>query len=146
MSTEENKALVRRWVGSFNQGDTAAGAAVDELIAAHYVRHDPNAPEVRGPEAEKQLVTMYLTAFPDLHFTIEDLIAEGDTVVARLQVQGTHKGELLGIPPTDKGVTLTAIEIYRLADGKIVEQWVVVDTLGLLQQLGAIPVPGDGNT
>ena len=139
MGVEDNKAIVRRWFEFLNTHNVAA---VGEMVTSDYVRHDPNAPEVRGPEAEKQLVTMNLTAFPDLHITIEDLIAEGDTVVARLTARGTHQGELLGMPPSNTRVTIKAVEIYRVVDGTIAEQWVVSDTLGMLQQLGAIPTPG----
>jgi steroid delta-isomerase-like uncharacterized protein len=139
MGAEDNKAVVRRWVELWN---TQNVSAVNEMVTSDYVRHDPNAPEVRGPEAEKQLVTMYLTAFPDLHLTIEDLIAEGDRVVGRYTVRGTHQGELLGIPPSNTRVTIMAVEIYRLAEGKIAEQWVIIDALGMMQQLGAIPTPG----
>jgi steroid delta-isomerase-like uncharacterized protein len=136
--SEENKALVRRWVEAFNEGDHEA---VDELLADSYVRHDPNSPEVRGPEEEKQLIAMYRAAFPDLHFTIEDMVAEDDRVATRLGISATHKGELLGIPPTENRLSFTAMEIYRLKEGKIEEQWVNVDTLGMMQQIGAIPVP-----
>ena len=115
---------------------------VDEFVAPNYVRHDPNTPEVRGAEAEKQLITMVLAAFPDIHFTIENLVAGGDTVAGRYTLRGTHNGEWLGIPPTHKAVTLTVMEIYRIADGKIAEQWVILDALGMLQQLGVIPAPG----
>jgi predicted ester cyclase len=76
--SEENKAIVRRWVEAFNEGNVDA---VDELVTDFYVRHDPNSPEVRGPEEEKQLIAMYRSAFPDLHFTVEDMVAEGDKVV-----------------------------------------------------------------
>ena len=85
---------------------------------------------------------MYLTAFPDLYFTVEDLIAEGDKAVARLTVRGTQQGVFMGIPPTGKHVTVTAIDINRFAGGKSVEHWLNMDTLGLLQQLGVIPAPG----
>jgi steroid delta-isomerase-like uncharacterized protein len=139
MSTEENKALVRRWVELWNSQNVAA---IDEWVAPNYVRHDPNTPEVRGAEAEKQLATMFLTAFPDLHFTIEDLIAEGDKVTGRYTARGTHKGELMGIPPTNNAISLTVLEIYRIADRKIAEQWVILDALGMMQQLGVIPAPG----
>ena len=111
-----------------------------------YVHHDPNSPEVHGPEPEKQLIAMYLDAFPDLHFTIEDLVTEDDKVAARLTACGTHQGELLGIPATQRQITVPMIETYRLADGKIAEQWVVMDVLGMLQQLGAIPSPRQANT
>jgi len=139
MSSDDNKAIIRRWIELWNSQDVAA---VEQFIAPNYVRHDPNVPEVRGVEAEKQLITMFLSAFPDLHFTIEDLIAEGDTIMGRLTAHGTHKGEFMGIPPTNNAITVTAIEIYRIADGMIEEQWTVVDVLGMLQQLGVIPAPG----
>ena len=139
MSTENNKALVRRWVELWNNQNVAA---VDELVAADFVRYDPNTPEVRGATAEKQLITMVLAAFPDIHFTIEDLVAEGDMVAGRYTLRGTHQGEWLGIPPTNNAVTLTVSEIYRIAEGKIAEQWVLLDALGMLQQLGVIPALG----
>ena len=136
--SEENKAVVRRWVEAFNEGNIDA---VDELLTDSYVRHDPNSPEVRGPEEEKQLIAMYRSAFPDLHFTLEDIVAEDDRVATRLGISATHKGELLGIPPTENRLSFTAMELYRLREGKIDEQWVNVDTLGMMQQIGAIPVP-----
>jgi steroid delta-isomerase-like uncharacterized protein len=136
--SEENKAIVRRWVEAFNEGDLEA---VDELLADSYVRYDPNSPEVHGPEGEKQLIAMYRAAFPDLHFTIEDMVAEGDRVATRMGISATHEGELLGVPPTQRQLSFTAMELYRLAEGKIEEQWVNVDTLGMMQQLGAIPAP-----
>ena len=85
---------------------------------------------------------MYLSAFPDLHITVEDMIAEGDKIVARLTMRGTHQGAFLGIPPTGKQVTGTAIDINRITGGKSVEHWNNSDTLGLLQQLGVVPLPG----
>jgi len=88
---------------------------------------------------------MYRTAFPDVHFTIEDQIAEGDRVVTRWTARGTHQGPLVGIPPTSKQVTMSGIAIYRLVDGKIVEQWGVNDMLGLLQQLGVVPILGQSS-
>ena len=136
--SEENKAVVRRWVEAFNEGNIDA---VDELLTDSYVRHDPNSPEVRGPEEEKQLLAMYRAAFPDLRFTVEDMVAEDDKVAVRLGISATHEGELLGIPPTQRRLEFTAMELYRLKDGKIDEQWVNVDTLGMMQQLGAIPTP-----
>ena len=139
MSAEENKALLRRWGELWNAGDAAAIAA---LVTPDYVRHDPNGPEVRGPDAERQLVAMYRAAFPDLRFAIEHLVADEDLVVARYTIRGTHRGELLGIPPTGRPITLSAMELYRIRDGRVAEQWVALDTLGLLQQLGAVPAPG----
>ena len=142
MSVEENKALIRRWDELWNAGDAAAIAA---LVTPDYVRHDPNGPEVRGPAAERQLVELYRAAFPDLRFTIEHLVADGDLVMARVTVRGTHRGELLGIPPTGTPLTLAAMELYRIRDGKVAEQWVALDALGLLQQLGAVPTLGQAD-
>jgi steroid delta-isomerase-like uncharacterized protein len=141
MSTEEHKDLVRKWIALWETGNVA-DVDFGDFVADDFVRHDPNIPAIHGPEAEKGLVMMFLTAFPDLRFTIAHLIAEGDLVQARGTAVGTHRGELMGIPPTDRQVTVTISELFRLADGKIAEQWVVMDTLGMLQQLGAIPEAG----
>ena len=139
MSTEENKALVRRFVAEvISQGDLAV---VDDLLAATYTYHGPGM-EVSGPEGMKHLFTMLRTAFPDWAETIEELIAEGDTVVFRVTGYGTHHGEFLGIPPTGQQVTVPGIDIVRIAGGKLVEHWANFDQLGLLQQIGAIPAPG----
>jgi steroid delta-isomerase-like uncharacterized protein len=136
--SEENKAIVHRWVEAFNEGNLDA---VDELLTDSYVRHDPNSPEVRGPEEEKQLRAMYRSAFPDLRFSVEDMVAEDDKIATRLSISATHEGELLGIPPTQRRLSFTAMELYRLEGGKIDEQWVNVDTLGMMQQLGVVPPP-----
>ena len=98
-----------------------------------------------GLEAYKQFLSMYITAFPDLQFTVEDMIAEGDRVVARCTTRGSHQGTLMGIPPSGKRVTITGISITRIANGKAVEDWVNFDTLGMLQQIGAIPMPGQAS-
>ena len=141
MSLEENKAIVDRYREEvFNEKTLAA---TEKYVSPSYVRHDPGAPaEVRGPDGVKQLATMFFAAFPDIHFTAEDIIAEGDLVVQRLTSHGTHQGAFMGIPPTGKSLTVTAIEIFRIAGGKIVEQWVEADYLGLMQQLGVIPPMG----
>jgi len=140
MSVEENKAVVRRvWEEVANQKNLAL---VDELYAANFVFHRAGMEDIRGPEGLKQLLTTFLTAFPDLHFTIEDLVAEGDKVVDRVTATGTHKGDLMGIAPTGKQVKWTAIHINHIVGGKFVETWDVVDMLGLMQQLGVIPTPG----
>jgi steroid delta-isomerase-like uncharacterized protein len=138
MPAEDPKAVIRRWVEMWNAQDLDAA---EELLAPEFVRHDANLPDVVGPQAERQYIADNLTAFPDLHFEIEQLIAEGDLVAAHYQVQGTHRGEFLGIPGTGRPVTIQAVESYRLAGGKLAEQWVVMDALGLLQQLGAVPGP-----
>lgn len=139
MPAEDPKAVIRRWIDAWNAQDLDAA---EELLAPEFVRHDANLPDVVGPQAERELIVGNLTAFPDLHFEIEQLIADGDLVAARYLVQGTHRGEFLGIPGTGRQVNIQAVESYRLDGDKLAEQWVVMDALGLLQQLGAIPGPG----
>jgi steroid delta-isomerase-like uncharacterized protein len=140
MSTQDNKALARRWLEEvWNQGDLSL---VDELIAPTYVLHDPTRPGLRGWTGIRESVAMFRTASPDLHFTIEDQIAEGDQVVTRYTIQGTHQGPLLGIAATGKQATLTGIDLYRIAESKIEEAWSNWDTLGMWQQLGVVPTPG----
>ena len=138
MSTEDNKANVRRGFDALNERDWAAFEA---LCAPDIVLHNASM-TIQGYPAYKQFITMYFTAFPDLHITIEDMIAEGDTVVVRTTFHGTHKGDLMGIPPTGKQATTTGMSIFRVANGKAVEQWSNYDDLGLLQQLGVVPPPG----
>ena len=140
MSTEQNKALVRRFYDEvFNKKNLAVS---DDFLAPHIIEHSlpPGLPS--GSEGSRQFIGMYLTAFPDLHLTAEDMIAEGDEVAARFTMRGTHKGEFMGIPSTGKQVTMTGIQIVRVADGRIAENWVNLDALGLLQQLGVIPTMG----
>jgi steroid delta-isomerase-like uncharacterized protein len=139
VSVEQNKALVRQWVELWN---TKNVDAVDQLVAPSYVRHDPNVPEVHGPENQKQFISMVFAAFPDLQLTIHDLFGEEDRVSLRITLKGTQQGEWLGIPPTQKKITLQVLENYRFTEGQIAEQWVVMDALGMLQQLGVIPTPG----
>jgi steroid delta-isomerase-like uncharacterized protein len=140
MSTDTHKAIVRRGIEEFaNQGNFAA---IDELVDPAYVFHAPGLPELHGREGFTQMVMLQRTAFPDLHFTIEDMMGEGETVVTRFTARGTHRGELMGIPPTGKQVTFPGILISRITNGKIVEEWEVSDDLGMLQQLGVVPPPG----
>ena len=137
MSAEENKALVRRLYEECNKGNMAA---LEELYAApNYVWHGTGVFRDMDLAARKQFLPALFTAFPDVHYTVEDLIAEGDKVVSRFAARGTHQGEFMGVPATGKVVTLTGIYITRVAGGKVVEDWRAVDDLGLLQQLGAIP-------
>ena len=138
MSTEDNKANVRRGYDALNERNWAA---FDALCAPDIVLHNASM-TIQGYPAYKQFITMYFTAFPDLHITIEDMIAEGDTVVVRTTFHGTHKGDLMGIPPTGKQATTTGISIFSVANGKAVEQWANYDDLGLMQQLGVIPSMG----
>jgi predicted ester cyclase len=142
MSVEANEALVRRAVEAFNGDD---GAAVDDLFALNYVDHDRSRAGLPvGPAGVKQAWGMLRAAFPDLRVTIEEVIAEGDRVAVRGVIRGTHRGDLMGIPPTGKAVTMALIDINRIEGGQLVERWGEADTLGLLQQLGVIPAPGQG--
>ncbi len=140
MSAEQNKAIVRRITEEiWNKGDFDL---IDELIASHFVFHDPGVPmEVRGPDGYKQFVTIYRNAFPDVHLTIEDLIAEGDKVAYRWLATGTQKGDLPNIPATGKQISVAGMNIRHIEDGKVVEEHNIHDALGLMQQLGVIPEP-----
>lgn len=138
--SEENKARTRRFYEEvWNKGNLAI---VDELCATNFVNHNPGPGEAPGPEGLKQIATMIRTAFPDMHMTVDDMIAEGDKVVSRVTVNATHRGEFMGIPPTGKQITVTGIDIVRIVGGKAVERWGNYDDLGMMQQLGVIPPPG----
>ena len=139
MSTEQNKSIVRRWIEEgWNKGNVSV---IDQFYAPDVVQHDPGSPmPVTSSAALKQYVGVFLTAIPDLHFEIDDLIAEGDKVVWRFTSRGTQTGPLLNLPPTGKSSIVTGMVFFRLTDGKIAEVWVNIDNLGLLQQLGVIPV------
>lgn len=140
MSTEENKALVRRLLDVWETGDVDL---IDELLAPDYVNHSPASPEQpTDPEGLKGAVSMFRSAIPDLKMVVEDIIAEGDKVVLRYTLQGTHEGELFGIPPTGKRLSVKGIAVERVSDGQIREHWRVTDELGMMQQLGVIPEPG----
>ena len=136
---EKNKAIVRRWYEEmWNKGNLEL---IDELIAPDVTGHSP-IQNVDGVESSKRYVTMTRAAFPDLHFTIEEMIAEGDKVVAVRTLAGTHRGEYLGVAPTGNHVNITGINIFRIADGRIAETSTFVDRLDLMEQLGATPVQG----
>jgi steroid delta-isomerase-like uncharacterized protein len=137
--TGDNITVVRRLLDeAFNEGRLET---VDETVASDFVGYDPALPEpIRGIAAEKDVVSGYRHAFPDLHIRIDDVIAEGDKVVTRWTARGTHRGDLWGIEPTGKEATVTGISIDRVEDGRIVEAWTNWDTLGMMQQLGVIPV------
>ena len=139
MSTEQNKMLARRLFEEVWNNKNLA--VLDELVAPHFVFHN-SVQMLYGPEGFKQFATTYHTAFPEAHFTVEDVIAEGDTVALRWSARATHKGELLGIPPTGKQVNVTGITITLISNGKSVESWGEFDALGMLQQIGVIPKMG----
>jgi len=140
MSTEENKGNARRTIETaMGKGDLSL---IDELIATNYVGHAPGMPDINGPEGFKQYITMFRTAFPDLNMTLEDTVAEGDKVVNRVTMRGTHNGELMGIAATGKPVTMSGMVISRYVGGKQVEAWLNMDSLGMMQQMGVVPPMG----
>ena len=137
-SEQNNKAIVRRafeepWKGNLD--------VVDELVASDYVGHDPAMPEpLHGPEGVKEFISTYREAFPDARIRVEEQLAEGDLVATRWTGRGAHEGELMGIAPTGRSVSVSGLTISRLEGGKIVEEFQNWDTFGMLQQLDAIPV------
>jgi predicted ester cyclase len=139
VSEEDNKAVVRRWIETFNNPYTPQTEV--DVLAPGYVAHAPGLPGPLDLEAWRQFTATFVEAFPDLRLTVEDIFSEGDMVAARVAFRGTHRGEFQGIPPTDKEVAFSSIEIDRMVDGKVEEHWFEMDLLGLMGQLGAIPEP-----
>ena len=137
--SEENKAVVRRYIDELNNKGNLEVA--DQLFAADFVEHDYSNPGDwgRGPELVKQGVTMFRTAFPDLNIVIDDMVSEHDRVAFRYTVHGTHKGTFFGVPASGKQITYTGISFSRIADGKIQEGWAIWDTRRVLRQLGFGP-------
>ena len=139
MSTEDNKALARRgFEETLNQRNLTV---LDELHVPDFVYHAASR-TIQGREPFKQFMSMLLTAFPDLHVSIEDVIGEGDKVVVRFTARGTHQGDFMGIPSTGKSAAVTGISIIRIANGKFLEEWANTD---LVQQLGVVPAPGQAS-
>jgi len=138
----DGRTLARRYFEeAWNQGKLEV---LDELLSPDYVNHTPsigNPPA--GPDGLKPIVTAIRRAFPDLHFTIEDVIVAGDSLVIRTTMTGTHEGDLFGIPPTRRKVSVTQIQIERVRNGRIVEHWRVTDELELMRQLGVVPCTSD---
>jgi predicted ester cyclase len=137
MSTENNKAVYRRWFEEVVTGGRLEVA--DELLAPGYVLHFPGMPSSVDVAGHKQLVAMFRAGFSDWVEHVDDVIAEGDKVVIRVTGRGTHNGDFQGIAPTGRVVTATGIGIGRLEGGRIAEAWAAYDALGLMQQLGAVP-------
>jgi steroid delta-isomerase-like uncharacterized protein len=141
--SEENKAQVRRLLEEgFSQGNIEV---VDDVLNPDFVCYDPNSEsgEIRGAETIKGEIEYFRNAVPDLTYTVEEQIAEGEKVVTRYMVSGTHQGEFFGVAPTGERITMSGITIDRFdEDGKMVEEWPEYDLLGVMQQLGAVPAPG----
>ncbi len=139
MSTEENKAIVRRFVDEVQSKGNID--AIDELCSPEFVNHSAPPGVPSNCEGVKQVTAMFRQAFPDSYFTVEDMVAEGDKVATRKTFHGTHLGEFMGMPPTGQQVSIGLIDIVRIVDGKVVEHWSRGDDLGMMQQLGIIPTP-----
>ncbi len=146
MSTQENKTIVRRFLEESLGG--VKPELVDDLLAPGFIRYDPyiEAGEVRGTQTVKDNIVWFGNAFADLSCTVEEQVAEGDEVVSRWTLRGTHQGEFFGVPATGKRVEMSGIQIDRFEEesGKIVEEWAEFDLLGAMRQLGAIPGPQQG--
>jgi steroid delta-isomerase-like uncharacterized protein len=141
MSAEESKATMHRYLGVFEQGNIDL---LDELLAPDYLNHTPATPDLpTGPEGVKGVVTMFRSAMPDLRVVVEDMIAEGDKVATRYTLEGTHEGELFGVPPTGQRLSIKSFTAERVSEGKIREHWRVSDNLDMMQQLGVFPPPGE---
>jgi steroid delta-isomerase-like uncharacterized protein len=141
VTTEENKRLVRRFYQQIDEGNVDA---MDELVAEDYKDHAPPPFPgfAHGRKGIKEEIRFFWDATPGTH-DIEDMIAEGDKVVTRMTARGVHEKDLPGIPATGKSITMTATVIHRIEDGKLAEKWSDKDLLGLMQQLGVVPVPGE---
>ena len=141
-SEEENKAQYRRtFEEAFNRGNLAI---VDDLVAPDFLNHEvPPGMNNRGPDSTRQVITMLRAAFPDLHVTIKELVAEGDTVAGRVTMSGTHLGPFQGIPPTGRTFQQDQMHFVRFRDGKGIEHRAVRDDLGMMRQLGVIPAPAN---
>ncbi len=132
MTLEENKAIVRRMIGAFNERKFGL---VEELTASDFVEHSHR---YRGIEAHRQFLNMHVGGFPDFNMSIEHMVAEGDNVWVRFKVTGTHAGEFNRLPPTGKKVNFESVQMYRIVEGKIAECWAVSDSAEFLRQLGVM--------
>jgi predicted ester cyclase len=139
MSAEENEALIREMIEEiWYKGDLSA---VDRYFAIDYVDHSPLPGQPPGPVGYKEAVATIRSAFPDLRLILEDIFCEGDKVALHYTMQGTHRGQFMGIPPTGKPFSVTGMINARIAEGKVVERWANLDTLELMKQLGVVPSP-----
>ncbi|MEV1019330.1 ester cyclase [Streptomyces sp. NPDC050264] len=138
--TAANKAAFRRLHDAANTGDAdAVMKAIDDVVAPDLLFHAPVPMGAAGAQALKKVYAVLLQAFPDLRVRVEDMIAEGDRLVIRNTVTGTHLGDFRGLPPTGKSVTYSEMFVFRFTDGRVAEIWGVVDSLTQLRQLGAVP-------
>lgn len=136
MAADESKAVVDKWFHAWNTHDADAALA---LVTDDYMRRDPSAPDIDGPDAQRAFLEAVFHAFPDIQIEELHRVAEGDLVAMHILMTGTHQAEIWGIPATGTTVRFEAQEVYRVQDGKIREQFTLLDSLGLMQQLGVIP-------
>jgi steroid delta-isomerase-like uncharacterized protein len=135
--SEENRSLARRSWEIVNQHDPDL---IDEMYTDDFVWHEPDQ-DIHGSEEARQFVTTFFNAFPDINVTVEDEIAEGDKVVTRWTMRGTHQGDLMGIAPTERQIEFEGITIHRIEGDKIAEEWERYDMLGFMEQLGVVSEP-----
>jgi predicted ester cyclase len=140
-SVEHNKAVSRRWIEVFNERDDAGEA---DVRGPEYLAHAPASLESAplNSEAWTRFLAEFVDGFPDLRLTVEDAVGEGDLVAQRVHFEGTHTGEFQGLPPTQRKVSFSGLELNRFVDGRVAEHWFQLDALSLLQQLGLVVVPG----
>jgi steroid delta-isomerase-like uncharacterized protein len=142
MSEAQNIATLHRFVEQvINQGRYEAA---DELVEEGFIELDPFPGQQQGREGLKGVIRMMRTAFPDIHWVVEETIASGDKVVSRFKWTGTHREDFLGIPATGRKVVVAGVVIDRLNGGKMADSRILMDTLGMMQQLGVVPTPGQG--
>jgi predicted ester cyclase len=137
MPAQDNKAIIRRGFEAMNSKDLSV---FEQIMAPGYVNHDMPAP-APGPEGFKAVVGAFFSAFPDMRITLEAQLADGDLVANRGVFTGTHQGEFMGVPATGKQVTVQFMDLWRLENGQAVENWVRLDMLGLMTQLGIVALP-----
>jgi steroid delta-isomerase-like uncharacterized protein len=144
MSVQENKAVIERLLDAWNSADFDA---MEDAFAPEYVNHNPPPMPGFGGDRDGQLKAMryFRQAFPDARAELVNLLAEDDKVVVHDRIRGTHQGEFIGVPPTGREATAEFIHIFRVADGRIVERWGILDAMGLMRQLGAVPTPETAN-
>jgi predicted ester cyclase len=145
MSAKDLKALEHHFYDEWNKGKAALLAVIDETCAINIVFHSGMGGDIRGIKDFKQYMSEFCDALPDIHVTIDDMIVEGDKIAMRYTMTGTHKGEIMGIRPTNKKVTDWMIGIDKVVGDKFVESWARSDTLGFMQQLGVVPTPKKEN-
>lgn len=137
MANETNENVIRNMLQAIQKGDTGA---VEKYFAANWVNHDPSLPPLKGLDGARQLIALW-SGFSNMSLTIEDTLSQGDRVAVRFRLSGTHSGPVMGIAPTGKKINITGTGIFKVVDGKAADNWVNFDSLGLLQQLGAVQLP-----